>query len=355
MNNVRNQTNEPERRTAPGTAGSVLDTISDGLSFILEHPRLMVLPLVVDLILWLLVTISVKPLANNIARFLETSGAADGELAADNLRNLGERVHVSDGLSAFLPSIFSGLPLDAFLNLLVTMLSPNIGFGIERDAMYDAWGSGFFGDWTPASAGVVAALGMLFVAAGTLLFALYRVPMARAVRGDTTSPLMPEIGKAWLHFIGYLLLITVAAGVAIIPLFFASLVFLILGFNLVFVVTMVLFIFGGMASVYTLFMVDAMLLHRIGPIRAFGMSRSVGRAYFAQTSRFAITSLLFLLGALHLWSRLVESAPGIGFALVANAFLGTGLSFASMLFYSDRFRLIKARRNADRRELQRHA
>ena len=102
--------NEPDRRTEPGTAGGVLDTIADGLSFVLERPRLMVLPFVVDLALWLLVNVSLMPLANNIARFLETSGAADSDVAAESLRKMGDRLHVSDGLSAFLPSIFSGLP-----------------------------------------------------------------------------------------------------------------------------------------------------------------------------------------------------------------------------------------------------
>jgi hypothetical protein len=304
---------------------------------------------VVDLVLWLLVNVSLMPLANNFARFIETSGAADSELAAESLRKLGERLQVSDGLSAFLPSIFSGLPLDTFLNVLVTLLSPNVGFGIDRATVYDTWGMGLFGGWTPASAVAVAFIGLLCLIGGTFLLALYRVPLARAVRGDTTSRLWPEIGKAWLHFVGYLLLMAVAVVAAMIPLFFASMVFLILGFNLVFVVTMALFIFGGMASIYTLFMVDAMLLHRIGPIRAFTMSRKIGRSYFAQTSRFALTSLLFLLGALHLWSRTVETMPGIVIALIANAFLGTGLSFASMLFYSDRFRLMKARQRPNRR------
>jgi hypothetical protein len=112
---------------------------------------------------------------------------------------------------------------------------------------------------------------------------------------------------------------------------------------------MALLIFGGMASVYTLFMVDAMLLHRTGPIGAFRMSMAVGRQHFAQVARFALTSLLLLLGALHLWSRLVDSVPGVAFALVANAFIGTGLAVASMLFYADRFRILNARRRAARR------
>lgn len=341
--------NEPERRIAPGTTGGVLDTIADGLTFVLEHPRIMILPLVVDLVLWLFIHVSLAPLANNVARFLDDSGATDSEIAADSLRNIGERVQVSDGLGAFLPSIFSGLPLDSFLNILVTTMSPNMGLGIDRETIYDAWEHGLLGAWTPGSAGVVALIGLGCLLVGTLLLVLYRVPMARAVRGDTTSRVMPEIGKAWMHFMAYLVLMVVAVVIAMVPLFLATMVLLVLGFNMIFVITMALFIFGGMASIYTLFTVDAMLLHRIGPIQAVRLSWNVGRANFAQTSRFALTSLLFLMGSLHLWSRMVETMPGIAIALVINAFIGTGLSFASMLFYSDRFRLIRARQRSLRR------
>jgi hypothetical protein len=38
------------------------------------------------------------------------------------------------------------------------------------------------------------------------------------------------------------------------------------------------------------------------------------------------------------WDVLIENPPGIVIALVANAFLGTGLSIASMMFFQERFR-----------------
>lgn len=340
---------EPERRTAPGTTAGVLDTIADAFSFIIERPRLMIVPLLVDIVIWLVLNVSVAPLADNIARFIETSGAADSDIAADGLRQLGGSIQASDSLSAFLPSVFSGIPLDTGVNILVTLLSPNMGFGIDRALIYDAWEQGLFGDWTPGSAGLIALIGFVCLIGGTLLLALYRVPLARAIRGDTNGGLLPEIGKAWIHFIGYLALMAFAGILALIPLFVASLVFLILGFNLIFVITMILFVFGGMASVYTLFMVDAMLLHRIGPIQAFSMSTQISRSYFGQVVRFAITSLLILLGALQLWSRMVESVPGLAIALIVNAFLGTAMTFASMLFYSDRFRQMQSQQASNRR------
>lgn len=341
--------NEPARRIAPGTTGGVLDTIADGLSILLERPRLFLLPLIADLVLWLGLQVSMKPLVASTADFLERSGAEDADLAAGNLRSLGERIQATDALGAFLPSVFSGLPVDTFLYMLVAFLAPSGAFGIDKSTIVDAWSEGFAGVMTPGSAGTVFLILLACLFGGTLLLAVYKVPLARAVRGDTSSRLMPEIGKAWLHFLGYLLLLAAVMVAALVPLLVASLAVMILGLNLLFVVTMALLIFGGMASVYTLFMVDAMLLHRTGPIRAFRASMSVAREYFAQSARFALTSLLLLMGALHLWSSMAGSMPGIVIALVANAFLGTGLAFASMLFYSDRFRLLRARQRSTRR------
>lgn len=340
--------NEPIRRTEPGKAGGVLDTIADGFSIVLERPYLMLLPLVLDLILWLVVQVSLQPLAEDIASFMESSATADGELAAEGLRAASERVEASDALTAFLPSIFSGIPVDTFFNSLVMALSPNAAFGIDREAMFGTWGEGLLGVWTPESSAAIVLIGLGCLILSSMALVLYRVPLARTVRGDTSPGIGREIVKARIHFVGYLLLLLGFAVASFVPLLLASAVFLILGFNLIFVLTIALFVFGGMVSIYSLFIVDAILLHRIGPVQAISMSMSVGREYFSQVTRFALTGLLLSIAALHLWSTIVVSIPGIVTALVVNAFLGTGLSLASMLFYSDRFRLIKAARRQSR-------
>lgn len=336
--------NEPARRTEPGTAGGVLQTIADGFSIVLERPYLMLLPLALDLVLWLVLQVSLGPLAEGMAAFMETTATADGALAAEGIRIVNDRVQTSDALTAFLPSIFSGIPLGTFLNNLVMVFSPDAAYGIDRKVIFGSWEHGFFGVWTPQSSAVVFLIGLAFLVLSSIALVAYRVPHARTVRGDTSPGVVAEMAKAWIHFVGYLLLLFGFAVASLVPLFLASAVFLILGLNLVFVVTVALLIFGGMISVYSLFIVDAILLHRIGPVHAISMSLSVGRAYFGQVARFALTTLLLSIAALHLWSTMVDSAPGIAIALIVNAFLGTGLSLASMLFYSDRFRLIKAER-----------
>ena len=322
----------------------VVQTIADGLTIALQRPRLLLLPLLVDLVLWLLLQVSIQPLADNVAEVLAASGAGDAALAAEQLTAVGDHVRASDALSVFLPSIFSGLAVDSLLNGLVFFLLPRLAMGIDREAMYGNWENGLLGVWTPGSPGAVAGIMLALLILGSLLVVAYRVPLARTVRGDATArrQALQETAVGWVHFLGYLVLLMMIGVALVVPVMLASVVFLVLGFELAFVLTIALLIFGGMAGISTLFVLDAMLLHRIGPVQGIAMSVRVARAYFGQTTRFALTSLLLATGALQVWSTTVQNAPGIAIALVANAFLGTGLSLASMLFYAERFRHIRA-------------
>src|SRR5699024_9236469 len=152
--------------------------------------------------------------------------------------------------------------------------------------------------------------------------------------------------QAWTNFSGYLICMAVVGVIALIPLLIVSLMFLMLGCNLIFIITITLLIYCGMVIISTLFMVDVRLLHRVGPIRAFRISGRIGQIYFGQIARFALTSIFVLLGAIHLWSHTVNSISGMLIALIANAVLGTTFTFASMLYYTDRMRHNRIRQSA---------
>ena len=74
MTNTQSQ--RPDRRTAEGTTAGVIDTISDAVTFVIQRPWLMVVPLVVDLILWLLLKVTLGPIIENLIRLMETDGVS---------------------------------------------------------------------------------------------------------------------------------------------------------------------------------------------------------------------------------------------------------------------------------------
>lgn len=336
--------NEPERRTAPGTTAGVLDTIADGMTLVLQRPWLMLMPLVVDLVIWLFLKVPMAPMTENAARFIETSNVTDARMAADSIRELGEQVYVTDFLGLFVPSVFSGVPLDIVINQIVTLISPASGAGVLRDSLVESWRNGLLAPITPGSDHTVALVGFLSVVGSTIAFALYRVPLARVIRGDQTSSLWKELSGSWLRFLAYLAVILAIAMASLVPLTILGTLFAIFGFNVTFVFAMALLIFGSMIGIYTYFAVDAILLHRSWPLPALRLSFDVGRMFFGQIARFALTSLMIMFGSMALWSETTSTAPGVILALVGNAFLGTTLAASSMLFYTDRFRVIRGMR-----------
>lgn len=335
---------EPYRRTAPGTTAGVIDTIADGMTLVLQRPWLMIVPVIVDLVLWQVFRVGILPMTDSAARLVETSSVPDAEIAAQTIRDLGDRVYISDLLGAFLPSIFSGVPIDTVMNQIVAFISPTSTAGVARDTLFSPWRNGIVAPVRPDSPNIVLLAGAASLFASTIAFALYRVPIARAIRGDTVSNLWHELVGSWVRFVAYLGLIVVVGLASIIPLTMITGVLAILGLNLSFVFAMALLIFGSMIGIYTFFAVDAMLLHRFGPVRAFRQSYAVARMYFGQVARFALVSLLLMFGSLALWVEIVDSAPGMILALIGNAFLGATLTASSMLFYTDRFRVIRMTR-----------
>jgi len=325
----------------PQEVSGVLETLAAGFSLVVSRPYLFVLPLLVDLWTWLGVQIYPTALIEPLQDVMVDQGGRNGPAAAEELGRLGERLRINDAIASFTPSLFSGLPNDSFLNSLVGVLAPPVAEGVDRSKMYASWGDGLGQSFDPAHWYNVLGIGVAFFAGATLLLAAFKAPLADAVRGDRTSvkSFLHDVMFGWMRIIGLLGIIVAGLLVISIPLLIMAAVIAFAGINLVALLSLALFVFGSIGALYTYFLLDAMFIYRVGPIRAAKMSYAVARLNFAQSWRFAAASLLIATGVLHVWGILIENPPGIVVALIANAVLGTGLSIASMMFFHDRARL----------------
>lgn len=338
----------PDRRTPKGTAAGVLDTIADAVTFVLQRPWLMIVPLVVDLILWLVLRVSMGPVIERMIDVIETSRVEGYTQVVEALEDSSAEVMVTDYLGAFVPSLFAGMPIDTLMGGLMMLIAPE-GFGIPRAEMYEAWRYGIVETANPNGVGTVFLAGIGSILGSAIALVAFRVPLARAIRGTAPEPLGRELVGGVVRFLGYLGLLVLLVCVSIVPLLILTSLAAILGLGLGFVVVMALFIFGSMLGIYTWFAVDALLIHRTNPVAAFKISYNVGRRYFSQTARFALTAIFIMLATGRLWLETVDSAPGMIIALVGNAFVGTVLAAASMLYYTDRYRLYRAAEAGNRR------
>lgn len=334
-------TKKPERRTPAGTAAGVIDTIADAVTFVIQRPWLMLVPIVIDLVLWLVLKVSMEPLIDNLVRLMETSQVEGSDQIIEQLQANGDQVMIGDYLGAFVPGLLTGMSLDTMMGILMLFVAPD-GFGIPRSDIYAPWQNGLVDTFVPASAGMVSLiwLGVIFVS--SIAMVVFRVPIVRAIRGTRPTSLAAEMLRSWLHFLLYLVLLIIIAMVALVPLAFLTALVPVLGLSAAFLTSFALLIFGGLLGVHTLFAVDAMLVHRTSPLNGFRMSLAVGRAYFGQVARFALTSLFIMLATLQLWRELSGTAPGFIVSIIGSAFIGTVLAAASLFFYTDRFRLVRA-------------
>lgn len=336
----RNPKRQSGRTSIP--VSGVLETIAAGLSLAIARPYLFIMPLLTDLVTWLGFQVSARSLIDPIRRLMLEQGGENGPAAAEQLALVGERFRVNDIVALFTPSIFAGLPRDSLLNGFVSFLAPSLAGGVDREDMFEGWRGGFFSVWEPAEWWTVIEAMLAAFAIATVLLVIYRVPIARSIRDHTATErhIVVECLLAWVRLVALLALATIAMTVLIAPVLLGTAILLILGLNIAGLLSVGLFIFGGLASIYALFVLDAMFLERIGPIASISRSFNVVKANFGPTTRFALASLVLASGALQVWSTMTQSAPGVIIALVGNAVLGTGLSIASMMFFHDRSRAL---------------
>jgi hypothetical protein len=268
-------------------------------------------------------------------------GGRNGTTVAEELDGVAERLRVNDVLATLTPSVFSGLPADSFLNILLGLVAPAMTAGADRTNMYADWSQGLGRTLTPDRWQAVIGYGLVFFVGATVFLVLFKVSLAQTVRGGDwpVRAIARDVVFGWFRLVGLIGLVVAALLCIGLPVIVAAQIFLMVGINLVALLSLFLFIIGAMAAVYTYFLLDAMFIYRVGPIQAGRMSYAVARVNLGQSWRFAAASILIATGLLQVWDVIVENPPGVIFALVANAVIGTGLSIASMMFFHDRARL----------------
>lgn len=346
-----NRSLQPERRTPQGSAAGVIDTISDAVTVVIQRPWLMVVPLLIDLVLWLVLHVTMNPVIDGLINLLESTNVDGSDVLIEELRANGDQILISDYLGAFVPGLFTGIPLDSVFGALMLFVAPD-GFGIPRSDIYTPWANGLVGEINPSSSMPVLGYWILSLLGSSVALVAFRVPLARAIRATQPTSLVNELATSWMHFVLYLLVLLAVAGLAFIPIALVAVLVPILGLSAAFVLSFALLIFGGLAGIYTYFAVDAMLIHRINPVNAFRMSYAVAKQFFGQSFRFILTNIFLMLATAMLWSQLASTAPGLIIALVGSAFIGTVLAAASMMFYTDRFRIIRALEMGNRSRVQ---
>lgn len=291
---------------------NIIDNMSAAFNTVIKKIWLLVIPIALDLFLWLGPKVSVAPLVNDFVAIIQqgltnasaTAQTSSADLVSSLLPEL-QATLASTNLLALLawgrvgvPSISGLLPITPQNRLVLLINTPLQMVGVEL---------------------AILALG-LFLAC--ILIGL----ISQAVRGEGLN-LHQVLRRAPTHWL-YLVLLYVPLNI---------LLFMALGLGLLLGPLMFLLL-GGILwiSLYLFFVPQAVILSDASPLEALRDSFIIVRLNF--WSSLCLVLLVYLIsgGFGLIWSRLTFNPIGIIGSILANAFVGTGLLAATCFFYRDR-------------------
>jgi len=305
----------------------IVDAISLGYRVLGRRWPVVLIPLVVDLFLWLGPQISPWGVIKNLL-----AEAPDPKLATMLQQALGlESMDVSTLTSG--PNLLS---LVAAVPGSPPTLVGTLGF-LPAPAGWERL------TWVPGSPWTLLGLIVILLVVGVPVAATYLVSLARVFW--TAHPDLPRVERPWLWTTGNLMLL-VALGIVIS-----------FGLSLGLTLTVVLLSLANNGLALSLFSVGmmflswlvlwalllfyfapvSMVLQRTHVLTALWRSANVVMRNFWSALGFLALTFLISRGFALIWQRLASTLPGVLVGMVGNAYLGTGLALAAFVFFQDRY------------------
>jgi hypothetical protein len=305
---------------------SVIDALSGGFELVARRPWVLLVPVALDLFLWLGPPITAQPVFQQMIALLMTASAQGAP--PDTLQNLDVFTNALQTTGAKF-NVFSFLALFAIgMPSLMSVDAPPTDLLSARAALFSiADGAALLGVIT------------LLALAGIFLGSVYLEAIARSVRREAGSArtFAPRVLKSYVNITALIVLSVIGALLLMIPIAISATLASVLnqglGSFLVIVGSLVIL----WAGLYLAFAIPAIFVSGSSVWQAVLNSIAVFRYNFWSAMGLIFLIYLLQMGFSVIWQQLLGSTWGVVIDVVANAFLGTGLVAAGMLFYYDRF------------------
>ena len=277
----------------------LIETLAFGFSTIHRRTFLLLTPIFIDLFLWLGPKSTIAPLL--------LSDPAITSIDNNSITSLLGMLNVWGLLAIQIPTVVGYTTIE---------ISPVI---IGRMDLHS---------WL-----IVVPLVTILAVFGILFSCVYRSMIASAIKNESSSrnALMARVILAWLRF--SLLAVTILS----VPLIMIALIQM--GYS---IIASLLTIPILIAAFYAFFTVDALFVSNVGPKTAFQYAHLVVRKYFGAALGIFLIVTLISLGMALIWASLAMNSIGTLTAIFGNAYVATGLTASSMVFYQDRISTIQA-------------
>lgn len=305
----------------------IIDSISAGYRFLGRRVELILIPVLLDLLIWLMPQISIAPILTRVANvYAQMSASAGMPAGLDEMTSTTEAMLQAMGEST---NLLGGLVSSSLLH--VPTISAALLPPMTRDAV------------EIANSGIALLVWAGLALAGLLLGVFYMELLARVLplgaagkQGDAGS-----LARATLRHFGrvllYVLLMCVFAVVAMVSFsMIVGVLLLVAPAAGAFSMAMA----GGLVfvvAVYLYFVTAAIVLDDAGVFEAVGRSLQLVRKNFFPVVGFVVMITIIGLGIGLLLAQMAATSPFLAvFAIVLNAWIGTGLTMALLVFYRSR-------------------
>lgn len=303
----------------------VIDALSSGFALVARRPWVLLLPIAFNLFLWLGPQVNAKPIFDQAVAVLDAAIPATPTVSPEAQQGLDA---MKSALQAMADN-FNILNVAALFALGVPSL-----LGLETLSTNPPSAPWF----VAGDIGTLLALLALFALLGVLIASIYLETIARAIRREVPAqPFAPRVARAYWNT-GALIVIALAGllmllspfliGATVVSLFSQGLA------SFVLILGMMLALWS---ILYMAFALPAVYVSGSNAVQAIWNSVAIFR--YNSWSAMGLVFLVYLIqmGFSFVWQEFFGSAWGAFFNVIANAFLGSGLIAAAMLYYHDRF------------------
>jgi hypothetical protein len=307
-----------------GSWQAVIDSLSAGYRFLGRRVELIIIPVLLDLWLWLGPRLSVTPLLEDFVQYYErAAGMQDMPAVAPGmspqiLLEAGQNTNLMDAL-------VSGTLLH------VPSLLATIG-PVSASTVYEIT--------RPLTAvGLFTGLSIFGLLIGVLYMNLLarQLPLGSGAKPASAGELLRHVLRQWLMVMLFILVMTLLLFAGALPVVMGS---ALLAFVSPALSSVLVFMYMGTVLVlffYLYFVTTAIVLDDLPLHKAVVQSFIVVRANFLATLLFIVLTTVISVGITLIMRQLTQGPSiGVAIAILVNAYIGSGLALALFVFYRTR-------------------
>jgi len=308
---------------------SIIDALTAGFNLVMRRLWLIVIPVVLDLFVWLGPKISIARLVRRLEPLLtpqaslnlSRSDAYNLAMSRDALIKMGENFN----LFSLLSNTFLGVP-----NFMAVNASE---LGTNQPSLGEV-----------ANGWIGLVLVVVLVLLSVVIACLYLELIAQVVRGNHVNlqylPRRVFSVAGRIIMLGFILLLLIAVLILPISIFLTLVAFVSQGLAVMLIGLFSLMTFWAsiIVMIYLFYFVDDLLINETGLLQAVWNSMLMVRRNFWATVGLILLTNVLGGGLMLVWQRLAFAPWGVFIAILGNAFIGTGLVAAIMVFYQHRYR-----------------